>query len=382
MGLRRRWRPEPWGGSIAEPKQDVQPQRRKPEPHIVTQILIGISIIMMLVAGLVALSGLSQVWGSYVPLLVAALSLVIVLIRLRRSVLVDATLQQCIREDISHRQPGKKATQMIPQATPASPQLNCTAKSATIAPMLPVPALVGDRLVRGDVQLLAASRIGRRHIAGGIAREDCYAIRDLPEGVVAVVADGVGSTRGAQAASDLVCRFMAYLPWDLTDTSSWQGQVGARIKELEITLLQEVGGPEVGASTMVFVLLQPGEEPNRYRLWWAALGDSELLVVSATDSLQRLNREPGLKRDGTSALPGHAAQVEAGWVDLDMTGRQVLLTTDGFAEPFHRDPASSMRDLNSAVSAGDPAYLLAAIRQTGSAYHDDATAVLFAGRRA
>lgn len=245
----------------------------------------------------------------------------------------------------------------------------------------PVPALVGDGLVFNNVQLLAASRIGRRHINEDIPREDSYAVRRSSHGLLAVIADGVGSTRAAHTASDLVSRLMADWPWDPCGPTPWQDQVQMCVNNLQKKLLQDIGDSSNGASTMCFALLQPAEMPNRYRLWWAALGDSELMLVSDAGYCT-VNKEPQAKHESTSAFPNDVAHVEAGCIgDLDMTQQQVLLATDGFAKPFHRDPAASMRDLNSALASGDPAYLLAAIRQTGSAFHDDATAVLLGGRR-
>lgn len=245
-----------------------------------------------------------------------------------------------------------------------------------------VPALVGDGLVLNDVQLLAASRIGRGHINDHKPREDSYAVRHSPHGLLAVIADGVGNTRAAHTASDFVSRFMADWQWDLHGPIPWRNQVRNCLDILQKNLHQQNGYLDNGPSaTMCFVLLQPVEAPSLYRLWWAALGDSELILVSGAESWRTINEEPQAKNEWTNALPGDADYVETGWEDLDMTQHQVLLATDGFAKPFYRDPAASMRDLNSALTSGDPAYLLAAIRQTGSAFRDDATAVLLAGRR-
>lgn len=365
--------------------------------HGLPQILVGLAVVLVLTALCVVVFSQHPRTGS-VPLLVALVTLVALGLRVRRPTRTEAppahpgegaAWQPVEDHQLSVTQPQKpvappqqrlvQTAQPTPQSAPA-PNLKRGVEPA-IFPPAPVPALVGDRLVLGDLQLIAASRIGRRHVEGGTVREDSYAVRKVCQGLLAVVADGVGSTRAAHSASDLVSRSMAEWPWDLSDPTTWSTQVRECVESLERTLLQQIGDPRTAASTMVFVLLQPTEAPNHHRLWWAALGDSELLVVSGTDCWTLINEEPRTEREGTSALPGHATQVEAGVVDLDMTHQQVLLGTDGFAEPFHRDPAASMRDLGSALAAGDPSYLLAAIRQTGSAFHDDATAVLIAGRR-
>lgn len=400
-----------WEQRPPQPQQPgpVQARGRRPRTGKFPQVLVGLATFLILVTIYVILFSQDPHRSSVLLLLVTLGALLALALQMRpvtwtKSSARPSTAGKREVSTIVHRPECERAVQnpsfadvhKVHTAQPTSPasstrkverKIEPIAAPTAVVPTAPIPALVGDRLILGDVQLLAASRIGRRHIDNGTMRQDSYVVRNVREGLLAVVADGVGSTRAAWDAADLVGRFMANWSWrlDLRNPDLWQAQAQKCVKALEDTLLRQLGDPrtsnDAGASTMIFVVLQPTEVPNRYRLWWAAVGDSELLVLTGEDSWDPVNEEPHAKYEGTCALPGDAVHVEAGYRDLDMTKQRVLLATDGFAEPFHRDPAASIRDLDLAMEAGDASYLLAAIRQTGQAYRDDATAVLFAGGR-
>ncbi|MBX3360406.1 MAG: VWA domain-containing protein [Phycisphaeraceae bacterium] len=85
---------------------------------------------------------------------------------------------------------------------------SATPNAAPIQPPIShaTPSDGSCRLVRPRVRTIGASIAGPRHVREGRANQDTWASCRLPQGVVLVVSDGVGSCRYAEIGSRAACR--------------------------------------------------------------------------------------------------------------------------------------------------------------------------------
>ena len=150
--------------------------------------------------------------------------------------------------------------------------------------------------------------------------EDRAEIIDSPQGIVIVVADGVGGQSGGGAAADLTRSLLRegiprFTQEDWTDSFSWADL-------LTRTDQMIVSDPEAGMTTCVIIAL-PIDSPGS--LFGASVGDSEAWVVTGDDWIELTEHQARL---GKSFLGRGDAEGIAFIGELN-TGSTLVVATDG-----------------------------------------------------
>lgn len=246
------------------------------------------------------------------------------------------------------------------------------------------PALAAAFVQFGALGAWGASRRGRRHIASGAPREDAFALRATDQGIVIVVADGVGSTPDAHLAATAAAAACAAYPWqEARSRPEWEDTVNRALIAIQAAVAQRVPLTRAGvrsprpSTTLVAGLVIP--QGPRGIVFWCSVGDSAISRLQRRDGgrLHIVNRAPTSSDPVTSALPSTSPSVETGVFDIDFQQDFLLLTTDGCSKPIRQNPELYIRDFNSIVeNENDASFLLAAIQQKGAGFDDDATTVL------
>lgn len=205
----------------------------------------------------------------------------------------------------------------------------------------------------GPVHLYAASVIGQRHRADGGAREDAFAVASLDGWAgAAAVADGVGNTRDAHAASTIAAQSAALSSanWISADNRDWPAFTARLTDDVSSRLTSTgdivaysstmgyAGQPHTGqhkratpATTLAVAAFRPADDG--LDVWWMAYGDTGLLILA--DAWTAVSpHEDGRTRFGTHALPGPAAKIRHGSTHLS-SGQILVLATDGFMAALH-----------------------------------------------
>lgn len=254
--------------------------------------------------------------------------------------------------------------------------------------------LVGSRqapLAAGEVgttrlHAWGASRQGNGHMRVGCPREDAFAMRSLDWGIVAVVTDGVGSTRRAGACAATVAETCAAYPWvNPVAEGEWAAQVGEVLVCVNAAVhagepdAEQVFGRDRGSSTLLVCLVVP-EGPTE-RVFWASVGDSAICRLNRSKGRnpEFVNTAPFSSGGMTDAVPVEVVNYEMGDFTADLSSEFLLLLSDGCALPLRQDPESYRKYFNGIVEQrSDPSHMLAAIRHSGAGFDDDITAVLVA----
>ncbi|MBJ8347985.1 protein phosphatase 2C domain-containing protein [Antrihabitans sp. YC2-6] len=224
--------------------------------------------------------------------------------------------------------------------------------------------LTVDRGTAGQFETYAASQVGLSHSTYGRIREDSYAIASWPDDGWAflAIADGVGSSVNSHIASKIavevaVSTLQENLPArgrPTLDPAEW-----ARFsRHLVETVAREMRGRPIEqlakidgfasltptqktntdpSCTLIVVALGP-ETGGRYPVFWATVGDSDLVFVDdrtgvidwATNNSQKVGP---IVSNVTWALPRDVNQMSSGSA-LRSRDTAVVLMTDGMADIF------------------------------------------------
>ena len=196
------------------------------------------------------------------------------------------------------------------------------------------------RLARPRVRTIGASIPGPRHVREGRANQDAWASCRLPQGVVLVVSDGVGSCRYAEIGSRAACRAVRDAvqlmkpetsPTELTEriTAAWNSRLERR-------------NPTECASTCLFSVRTHGG-----RLLVGGLGDG-LAVVTSSDGAAEPRVIPlrGGEFGETVALGD--GRESRGWVVEEFDDRagqlRTLLASDGVSQDLSQDRLQAFHD--------------------------------------
>ncbi|MEV6360543.1 protein phosphatase 2C domain-containing protein [Nocardia asteroides] len=243
-------------------------------------------------------------------------------------------------------------------------------------------ALAADAGVVGNSWIYAASAVGLSHALEGVRREDAYAADAVNDtNCVIAVGDGLGSTANASVASTAaVLTFTASVCRASPAAGSWENTARTAVREVnqQLYAVQErsntttpgagtVTASQRGKSTSPpkstltgFVLRHDGE---RSKLYWAAYGDSPLLLLSlSTNTWQWVSGQPtNPPTAATPALPGDERRLQFGSLPLQ-PDQVVVAASDGVGDAIAMAPKDFAKALAEAwhtqVSAAKFATLL------------------------
>lgn len=218
----------------------------------------------------------------------------------------------------------------------------------------------------GRLFVLAGSAIGAAHDQAGITREDAVAFavnQSSRGGVVAAVADGLGSARLSHVASSMAAREAVELgverlpdmprPGQPGSALTWRRIADALVGEIAHVLAEkrvlyraaDLGMPSVGtksrervpppATTLALVAVV--EDDGGAYAWWLTVGDCEVAVTDTkSGTLNWLT--PIAERDDriTAALPSTRIASLCGMTPLS-AGQTLLAMTDGMARVIQDD---------------------------------------------
>jgi serine/threonine protein phosphatase PrpC len=224
-------------------------------------------------------------------------------------------------------------------------------------------------------------------------QEDSAEVHESPDGLMAVLADGMGGHAGGALASGLACKFFAHA----FATSS--GEVSARLAEaLELAnaaIAHETAeNPALNGMgcTLVGVVFRPeGVE-------WVSVGDSPLFLVrkdeivllnedhSLAPEIDKLAAAGRISWDAAKSDPRrHFLRSALTGTEIDMVDRShrpltlqpgdvVILASDGIHTLSHADIARVTAAAGGPDNVADS--LLSAVAAAGDAYQDNTTVVV------
>lgn len=237
-----------------------------------------------------------------------------------------------------------------------------------------------------------ASRRGRSHVKNNTPRQDSFGISAIHGGLVAIVADGVGSTESAEKASEAAVAACRGFDWRTPRSEEeWHNEIMMAIEFVHQSIISATKNlPYKGRSpstTMTAAILT--RSSKGYILDWFSVGDSAIMIIPLDPSgqIHPINRAP-LVSGPTEALPYSSSrglqglQMERGYhIPIDFKSDILMLATDGCFKPMCQCPGPYIKNFSGIVqNAADASHLLSAIRQDGAGYDDDITAVLISSR--
>lgn len=237
-----------------------------------------------------------------------------------------------------------------------------------------------------------ASRRGRSHVKNNTPRQDSFGISAIHGGLVAIVADGVGSTESAEKASEAAVAACRGFDWRTPRSEEeWHDEIMMAIESVHQNIISAAKNlPYKGRSpstTMTAAILT--RSSKGYILDWFSVGDSAIMIIPLDPSGQvhTINRAP-LVSGPTEALPYSSSrglqglQIERGYhIPIDFKSNILMLATDGCFKPMYQCPGPYIKNFSGIVqNVADASHLLSAIRQDGAGYDDDITAVLISSR--
>jgi serine/threonine protein phosphatase PrpC len=237
--------------------------------------------------------------------------------------------------------------------------------------------MTADFIAAGAFVTYGATQVGPSHNQHGLPREDAYSLgaTQASEWVLLAVSDGLGSTRNAHAASRIATRraveeigrlFNAEDAY-ATNAADWHAlstELMLRVADSLSDLIVDEVAAEVGhragvanshrksstspGCTLSVAALGPPIK-GRYPLFWAAIGDSDVLLLDrvngSIDFLTENKHKTGsLISNRTDSLPADTDRVQCGYQLADIT-QTALLATDGCAEAIREVPAQYARIL-------------------------------------
>lgn len=237
-----------------------------------------------------------------------------------------------------------------------------------------------------------ASRRGRSHVKNNTPRQDSFGISAIHDGLVAIVADGVGSTESAEKASEAAVAACRGFDWRTPRSEEeWHNEIMMAIEFVHQNIISATKNlPYKGRSpstTMAAAILT--RSSKGYILDWFSVGDSAIMIIplDPSEQIHPINRAP-LVSGPTEALPYSSSrglqglQMERGYhIPIDFKSDILMLATDGCFKPMYQCPGPYIKNFSGIVqNAADASHLLSAIRQDGAGYDDDITAVLISSR--
>lgn len=234
-----------------------------------------------------------------------------------------------------------------------------------------------------------ASRRGRSHVKNNTPRQDSFGISAIHGGLVAIVADGVGSTKFAEKASEEAAAACTGFDWRTPRSEEeWHDEIKMAIEFVHQNIISAAKNlsheGQSPSTTMTAAILT--RSSKGYVLDWFSVGDSAIMIIPLDPSGQiyPINRAP-LVSGPTEALPyssSRGPQFEYGYrVPVDLKSDIIILATDGCFKPMYQCPGPYIENFSGIVqNVADASHLLSAIRQDGAGYDDDITAVLISSR--
>ena len=229
-----------------------------------------------------------------------------------------------------------------------------------------------------------ASRRGRSHVKNNTPRQDSFSIRAMHGGLVAIVADGVGSTKLAEKASAKAAAACIEFDWHTPRSEDeWYKEVMEAIEFAHYAIIGDLSCDENQFPSTTLTTAVVTQSSKGYILDWFSVGDSAIMTIPFDPSgqISIINRAP-LMDGPTAALPysPHGPQVEYGYHSrIDFRTDILVLATDGCFKPMYQCPGPYIKNFSGIVQdVADSSHLLAAIRQDGAGYTDDSTAILIA----
>ena len=232
-----------------------------------------------------------------------------------------------------------------------------------------------------------ASRRVRSHVKNNTPRQDSFSIRTMHGGLVATIADGVGSTKLAEKASAKAPAACIEFDWCTPRSEDeWYEEVMETNRLVHHNIISDRSCDENQFPSTTLTTAVVTQSSKGYILDWFSVGDSAIMTIPFDPSgqistINTINRAP-LAKGPTSALPysPRGPQVEYGYHSrIDFKSDILVLATDGCFKPMYQCPAPYIKNFSGIVQdVADPSHLLAAIRQDGAGYADDSTAILIA----
>jgi serine/threonine protein phosphatase PrpC len=196
------------------------------------------------------------------------------------------------------------------------------------------------RLVRPRVRTIGASIAGPRHVRAGRANQDAWASCRLPQGVVIVVSDGVGSCRYAEIGSRAACRAVRDAVQSMRSGTP-ATELTERITAAWSLRLKWRNPTECAATCLFSVRTHDG------RLIVGGLGDGLVVVTSADGATEpRVIPLRGGEFGETVAL-GDGRESRS-WVVEEFDDRdgqlRTLLASDGVSQDLSQDRLQAFHD--------------------------------------
>ena len=248
------------------------------------------------------------------------------------------------------------------------------------------PELAAGFISISGLMVWGASRRGRSHVNNDIPRQDSFSIRAIPDGLVAAVADGVGSTEFAERASEAAVaacmRFNWFAPRSEDD---WNDEVMKAIDSISQAIMSAVRNLPYNKkrppSTTIAAAIVT-RSSRGYILDWFSIGDSAIMIIpfDGSGQIDTINKAPLANSPATAALPRLSQKfwIERGHgICIDLDSSTLVLATDGCFKPMYQCPGPYIQNFSNIVhDVADASHLLAAIRQDGAGHADDSTAIL------
>lgn len=205
-------------------------------------------------------------------------------------------------------------------------------------PAIPDSVLDGGRL--GPVEVLAASVRGSSHRHYGSRREDAVAVTELDNRyIVAVVADGVGSTRDSHEASHRAVRHLIQVITNQVTSREVPSLGGLQTAFDEVNgAIEKLGtGAATTLTAVVLDTVNPDGQGHTYHL--AQLGDSPAAVLTDGRFRRVFTDEPdgAVHSTTTHALPISDLSALRLAPGILRVGESLFLASDGIADLWEAD---------------------------------------------
>lgn len=255
------------------------------------------------------------------------------------------------------------------------------------------PELAAGFISVSGLMAWGASRRGRSHVNDDIPRQDSFGIRAIPDGLVAAVADGVGSTEFAERASEAAVAACMEFNWFAPRSEDdWNDEVMKAIDSISQAIMSAVRNlsyneKQPPSTTIAAAIVT--RSSKGYMLDWFSIGDSAIMIIpfDSSGQIDTINKAPLANSPATAALPrlsqeswrlSRESWIECGHgVCIDLNSSNLVLATDGCFKPMYQCPGPYIQNFyNIVYDVADASHLLAAIRQDGVGHADDSTAIL------
>ena len=140
---------------------------------------------------------------------------------------------------------------------------------------------IPTRKFEPEMKYYASSIVGTRKY-----QQDSYACIETPEGILAVICDGMGGLEGGERASGLAVRTLVedYISGSIANIRKFLRNEAIRIDSMVTKLCDDNGRPLGAGTTMVAVYIDNG------CMDWISVGDSKIYVIR-NNTIQCIVRE-------------------------------------------------------------------------------------------